>query len=144
MRSACSRPKNASSATASTSTCATRRSRPVVSKPRTLPDTLRHALDGHPDGLLCVAFSGGPDSTALLHALAALPQARARGLRALHVDHGLHSQSGTWAARAAAFCASLGLACEVRKVVVARCGGDGFASAARHARYAAFAYVLSV
>ncbi|MGN2242141.1 tRNA lysidine(34) synthetase TilS [Frateuria sp. GZRR33] len=113
-----------------------------MSSPRTLPDTLRHALASHPEGALCVAFSAGPDSTALLHALAALPQARARGLRALHVDHGLHPESGDWAARAAAFCASLGLACEVRKVEVARAGGEGLEAAARHARYAAFADVL--
>ena len=46
---------------------------------------------------LCVAFSGGPDSSALLHALAGMPAARARGLRALHVDHGLHPDSARWA-----------------------------------------------
>ncbi|HET6806681.1 MAG TPA: tRNA lysidine(34) synthetase TilS [Frateuria sp.] len=109
---------------------------------RTLPDTLRHALDSHPDGPLCVAFSGGPDSTALLHALAALPQARARGLRAVHVDHGLHPASGAWAAQAAAFCASLDVRCEVRRVEVPRAAGEGLEAAARHARYAAFAGAL--
>lgn len=114
----------------------------MSSGPRTLPDVLRRALEGHPDGPLCVAFSGGPDSTALLHALAALPQARARGLRALHVDHGLHPQSGAWARQAAAFCASLGVACELRRVAVARAAGEGLEAAARHARYAAFADVL--
>jgi tRNA(Ile)-lysidine synthase len=103
---------------------------------------LRDALDSQPAGPLCVAFSGGPDSTALLHALAMLPQARARGLRALHVDHGLHPQSGTWAARAAAWCTSLGIACEVRTVEVARDGSEGLEAAARHARYAAFAGAL--
>ncbi|WP_338029229.1 tRNA lysidine(34) synthetase TilS [Frateuria edaphi] len=113
-----------------------------MSSPRTLADTLGHALDRHPDGPLCVAFSGGPDSTALLHALAALPQARARGLRALHVDHGLHPQSGDWATQAAAFCATLGIDCEVRRVEVARAGGEGLEAAARHARYAAFAGAL--
>nr|WP_245187917.1 tRNA lysidine(34) synthetase TilS [Frateuria flava] len=103
---------------------------------------MRQALDGHPDGPLCVAFSGGPDSTALLHALAALPPARARGLRALHVDHRLHPESGAWAAEAAAFCASLDIDCEVRRVEVARDGGEGLEAAARHARYAAFATAL--
>ena len=37
------------------------------------------ALGKAPAAPLCVAFSGGPDSSALLHALAHLPQARARG-----------------------------------------------------------------
>ncbi|MGN2252733.1 tRNA lysidine(34) synthetase TilS [Frateuria sp. GZRe12] len=113
-----------------------------MSSPRTLADTLSHALDRHPDGALCVAFSGGPDSTALLHALAALPQARVRGLRALHVDHGLHSQSGAWATQAAAFCASLDIDCQVRRVEVARASGEGLEAAARHARYTAFADAL--
>ena len=105
---------------------------------RTLPDALRHALDIQPDGPLCVGFSGGPDSAALLHALAALPQARARGLRALHVDHGLHPDSGGWAAQAQAFCAALEVACDVVRVEVAPGAGGGPEAAARHARYAAF------
>ncbi|MGN2245852.1 tRNA lysidine(34) synthetase TilS [Frateuria sp. GZRR35] len=113
-----------------------------MSSPRTLPETLRQALDGHPDSPLCVAFSGGPDSAALLHALATLPPARARGLRALHVDHRLHPESGAWAAQAAAFCVSLDVDCEVRRVEVARGGSDGLEAAARHARYAAFADAL--
>ena len=113
-----------------------------MSNPRTLPDTLHRALDQHPDGPLCVAFSGGPDSTALLHALAALPQARARGLRALHVDHGLHRQSGDWARQARTFCASLSVPCEVREVSVEGAAGEGLEAAARRARYAAFAQSL--
>lgn len=113
-----------------------------MNSPRTLPDTLRQALEDHPGGSLCVAFSGGPDSSALLHALAAVPVARERGLRALHVDHGLHPHSGAWAAQAQAFCVSLGVACEVRRVEVARDGGEGLEAAARHARYAVFAEIL--
>ncbi|HEV2538580.1 MAG TPA: tRNA lysidine(34) synthetase TilS [Frateuria sp.] len=113
-----------------------------MSRPLTLPDALLHALDSHAGGALCVAFSGGPDSTALLHALATLPQARARGLRALHVDHGLHADSVRWATQARAFCASLGIACEVLRVDVPRASGEGLEAAARHARYAAFAQAI--
>ncbi|WP_424681307.1 tRNA lysidine(34) synthetase TilS [Frateuria sp. YIM B11624] len=113
-----------------------------MSSSRTLPDALRHALDAHPDGPLCVAFSGGPDSTALLHALAALPQARARGLRALHVDHGLCADSGEWAAQARTFCARLDITCEVAQVDVPRESGEGLEAAARHVRYAAFARAI--
>ena len=46
-----------------------------------------------PDGPIAMAFSGGMDSSALLHALAHLPAVRARGLRAIHVDHSLHADS---------------------------------------------------
>jgi tRNA(Ile)-lysidine synthase len=105
----------------------------------TLPNTLAAALAAQPDGRLCVAYSGGPDSTALLHALAQLPQARERGLRALHVDHGLHAQSARWAAHCRAFCAALGVTCDVYVAKVDRSGGIGLEAAARQARYAIFA-----
>ncbi|OOG61374.1 tRNA lysidine(34) synthetase TilS [Rhodanobacter sp. B04] len=97
------------------------------------------ALARLPAATLCVAFSGGPDSTALLHALAQLPAARARGLRALHVDHGLHADSAAWAGRCRRFCASLGLPCEVLRVQVDTGNGDGLEAAARRARYGALA-----
>jgi len=107
-----------------------------------LPDTLLAALKAQPAGKLCVAYSGGPDSTALLHALAHLPEARTRSLRALHVDHGLHAQSARWAAHCRAFCATLGLACDIHVAKVDRSGGMGLEAAARHARYAIFAEQL--
>ncbi|QAU25396.1 tRNA lysidine(34) synthetase TilS [Dyella sp. M7H15-1] len=104
-----------------------------------LPGTLFAALHAHPDGKLCVAYSGGPDSTALLHALAHLSPARTRGLRALHVDHGLHAESARWAAHCRAFCAALGIACEVHVAKVQRSTGIGLEASAREARYAVFA-----
>ncbi|WP_338015479.1 tRNA lysidine(34) synthetase TilS [Dyella acidiphila] len=104
-----------------------------------LLDTLRQALYTQPHGTLCVAYSGGPDSTALLHALAQLPAAQARGLRAMHIDHGLHADSARWAAHCRAFCATLGLPCDVHTVKVDRAAGIGLEAAARHARYGAFA-----
>ena len=88
---------------------------------------------------LCVAFSGGPDSSALLHALAQLPAAHALGLRAVHVDHQLHSDSAAWASHCRQFCATLGLPCEVLRVTVDRSCGEGLEAAARRARYAALA-----
>jgi tRNA(Ile)-lysidine synthase len=105
----------------------------------TLRTLLSAALKVRAADKLCVAYSGGPDSTALLHALAHLPEARARGLRAMHVDHGLHPESARWAAHCRAFCATLGLACEVYVANVDRSGGIGLEAAARHARYALFA-----
>lgn len=107
----------------------------------TLPDTLAGALAACPEGPVCVAFSGGPDSTALLHALASLPVARKRGLRAVHVDHGLQSQSRQWAAHCSAFCERLGVALAIRRVQVDRLG-RGIEAAAREARYAAFESML--
>ncbi len=90
-----------------------------------------------PSAPLCVGFSGGPDSTALLHALAQLPQARLRGLRALHVDHGLHAGSSMWAEHCRAFCRALDVHCTVLPVQVKRGSGIGLEAAAREVRHAA-------
>jgi tRNA(Ile)-lysidine synthase len=103
---------------------------------------LETALAQAPASPLCVALSGGPDSTALLHALAALPAARASGLRALHVDHGMHPQSADWAQHCQRFCNSLSVPCDVIRVQVDLDQGLGLEAAARHARYAAFATSL--
>jgi tRNA(Ile)-lysidine synthase len=104
-----------------------------------LSQHLLAALATTPPAPLCVAFSGGPDSSALLHALAQLPTARARGLRALHIDHGLHPDSALWAEHCRRFCATLEMPCDVRRVQVETGKGSGLEAAARHARYAAFA-----
>ncbi|MDW8479170.1 MAG: tRNA lysidine(34) synthetase TilS [Xanthomonadales bacterium] len=102
---------------------------------------LRDWLAAHPEGALAVGFSGGPDSTALLAVAAGLPEARARGLRALHVDHGLHPQSRDWARHCERVAARLGLRCAVLGVAV-RPGGSGLEAAARRARYEALAAAL--
>ncbi len=87
------------------------------------------------------AFSGGLDSTVLLHWLAAHP-AMHGGLRALHVDHGLHADSAAWAAQCRDACAALGVPLEVVRVEVARDSGHGPEAAARAARHGAFAAAL--
>lgn len=102
-------------------------------------DALPAALAALPAAPVCVGYSGGLDSSALLHALAASPLARARGLRAWHVHHGLHPQADGWAAHCAEICAGYGLELTVSRVSVARGGGDGPEAAARAARHAAFA-----
>ena len=90
---------------------------------------------------LLVAFSGGLDSTVLLHALAALPEARARGLRAVHVHHGLQRDADAWARHCEAFGDQLGVAVDIARVQVPQ-AGTGPEAAARSARYAAFATAL--
>ena len=58
-------------------------------------------------GPVAVAFSGGRDSTVLLHLAANDAAIRARGLRALHVDHALHADSSAWDRHCAAVCGRL-------------------------------------
>ncbi len=100
------------------------------------------ALMAAPPAALCVSLSGGPDSSALLHALAQLPGARARGLRALHVDHGLQADSGQWAEHCRRFCFTLAVPCDVLRVQVDSRDGIGLEAAARNARYGALAEAL--
>lgn len=56
-----------------------------------------------------MALSGGLDSRVLLEAMAALRVVLDLPLLAAHVDHGLHPDSGAWAAFCAETCAGLGV-----------------------------------
>ena len=106
-------------------------------------DALADALADAPATPLCVGLSGGLDSTVLLHALAASPASRRHGLRAVHVDHGLHPQSQAWAAHCRALCERLGVPLHVEAVQVGSSVGSGLEAAAREARYEAFARLLA-
>src|SRR5439155_1077618 len=89
---------------------------------------------------LLVAVSGGPDSTALLAALAQLAPGRGLGLTAAHVDHGLRGAEGAAEADAvAALATRLGVPF-VRRAVTVPAGPD-LEARARRARYQALARV---
>jgi len=89
---------------------------------------------------LLVAVSGGPDSTALLAALAELASGRGLGLTAAHVDHGLRGAEGAAEADAvAALATRLGVPF-VRRAVTVPAGPD-LEARARRARYQALARV---
>jgi len=87
---------------------------------------------------LLVGLSGGLDSVVLLHALASLPEARKRGLRAVHVHHGLHPDADAWQRHCEDICAAWQVPLRSVRVEVARSHGEGPEAAARHARHAAF------
>lgn len=80
-----------------------------------------------------VGFSGGLDSSVLLHACAR----RDSGLRAIHVHHGLHRDADAWAAHCEQVCSALDVPLTVVRVTVSG-HGDGPEAAARKARHAAF------
>ena len=106
--------------------------------PGGLREHLAHLLPGFPDVAVCVALSGGIDSTALL---AALAEARPAGLRmrALHVDHGLHPNAARWSAHCRKLARLLGVSLKVISVSVTRKRGVSVEEAARTARYRCFA-----
>jgi tRNA(Ile)-lysidine synthase len=100
-----------------------------------LPDSPRLAP-------ILVGYSGGLDSSVLLHLLARHAECRAGGLRAIHVHHGLHAQADAWAAHCERECAALDVPLEVVRVKVDAAAGLGIEGAARAARHAAFAQAL--
>ncbi len=96
------------------------------------------ALRPLPAARLAVGLSGGLDSTVLLHLLAMSPVVRERGLRAIHVHHGLHADADAWAVHCEAICAALDVPLQVLRVQVDRTDGRGPEGAARAARLRAF------
>ena len=92
---------------------------------------------------LCIGFSGGIDSTALLALAAPLRRSHQVRVRALHIHHGLQSEAEQWAEAAAASCRRLRLPLTVCRIQVARTRGDSPEAAARLARYAAFRDALA-
>jgi tRNA(Ile)-lysidine synthase len=102
-----------------------------------------HALSRKPAAPLLIAFSGGLDSTVLLHALAQDPAVRTSGLRAIHVHHGLQDAADEWAAHCTRFCESGGVPFSTADAVVDRDSGGGLEAAARKARYGAFESALA-
>ena len=84
-------------------------------------------------GRVVAAVSGGADSAALLMVLHALSQEAGFSLSAVHVDHGLRSESAQDAAFVADLCQRIHVPCRIRTVHVALPGEDG----ARQARYEA-------
>ncbi len=91
---------------------------------------------------IVVGFSGGLDSTVLLHRLANDAARHISGLRALHIDHGLHADASQWAAHAERTCRALGIDSRTIVVEVDRNSGLGLEAAARQARRTAFAAEL--
>jgi tRNA(Ile)-lysidine synthetase-like protein len=94
-----------------------------------------------PGTRLVVGFSGGQDSTCLVHALA--HSRRNLELTAVHVDHALRADSDETARRVAALSTTIGVACDVTRIDVAAYRRTlkraSTQQAARAARYQALA-----
>ena len=86
-----------------------------------------------------VAFSGGLDSTVLLHLVNAWCQSNpgAPELRAWHVNHGMQAAADDWEAQCASLCADWDIPLQVERVSVEQ-RGKGAEAAARAARYGVF------
>jgi tRNA(Ile)-lysidine synthase len=91
---------------------------------------------------VCIALSGGLDSSVLLHAAATLAGTGSFRLRALHVDHGLQAASAGWAEACRAACSSLGVPIRVVELGLVPRRGDSIEAAARDARRQALAEAI--
>lgn len=91
---------------------------------------------------ILVAFSGGLDSTVLLHQLvlwrAQNPEV---ALRAIHIHHGLSPQADSWVQHCESVCAQWQVPLVVERVHLED-DGLGIEAQARRARYQAFAQIL--
>ena len=91
---------------------------------------------GEPASRWLVAFSGGVDSTVLLHALSSTREQHRVEIIAIHVDHGLHADSRAWENHCRQFAEDLGIVYISRQVTVNADLRSGQEAAARQARYA--------
>lgn len=82
---------------------------------------------------LWVGFSGGLDSTVLLHALVQFPELKTK-LTAIHVHHGLSVNADAWFEHCQRLCAALDIPFVGEKVTLTDLK-DGIEQAARQARY---------
>ena len=104
-----------------------------------IEDALQRTLPaGEAQGYL-VGFSGGLDSTVLLHAVS---RGAASPVRAVHVHHGLHPDADRWERRCRAVCAGFGVAYSAARVALCDASGCSLEAAARAERYRALAAAL--
>lgn len=95
-----------------------------------------------PSSRVWLGFSGGLDSTVLLHRLRTDPALAGCRLHAIHVHHGLHPMADAWAAHCRSACAALDVPFTLERAHIESPGRDTERQA-RDARYAAFARHLA-
>ncbi|WP_058466918.1 tRNA lysidine(34) synthetase TilS [Fluoribacter gormanii] len=89
---------------------------------------------------LIVGFSGGLDSTVLLHVLASHPALLAK-LIAVHVNHGISANASLWQVHCQQFCQDLSISLIAESVQFDR--SSNVEEGARIARYAVFSSLMS-
>ena len=104
---------------------------PMMFSPLQLLATLQA---GPPVTRYVVAYSGGCDSTVLLHAMSTL--VADRSVTAIHVNHGWHDNAEHWACHCQANAQAWGLTCQVLTMVAHGAPGRNREAVARVARYA--------
>ncbi len=104
-----------------------------------LPANFARAIDGlrgSSSDPIAIAYSGGLDSSALLHLAHAYGQQHGVPVVAFHVHHGISPNADAWLAHCEASCVALGVPFEACRVVLEQTK-SGVEAAARKLRYAA-------
>ena len=113
---------------------------------RALPftaDRLLHILRSFPGvNSYIVGFSGGADSTALLHALSTIQDQLDVPVSAVHVNHGLHDDADLWQSECETFCAHHRIKLACLRIKLEHRSGKGLEAEARHLRYEAISALL--
>ncbi|MCU7960547.1 MAG: tRNA lysidine(34) synthetase TilS [gamma proteobacterium symbiont of Bathyaustriella thionipta] len=89
------------------------------------------------NGQIFIAYSGGLDSSVLLHAASHLAHPP-ENLKAIHIHHGLSQQADQWQQHCQNQCEQWSVRCRVRRVKVDRAHSQGLEAAAREVRYRVF------
>jgi tRNA(Ile)-lysidine synthase len=89
-----------------------------------------------------VGFSGGADSTALLHAINTIQTRLNAPVSAVHVNHGIHPDADTWQQHCETFCHQHRIKLVCLKVALNNNSGKGLEAEARHLRYEAVSDLL--
>jgi len=113
---------------------------------RSLPFTeerLLHALQSLPGvNRYLVGFSGGADSTALLHALSKINDRVGNPFVAVHVNHGLHDDAVAWQTHCETFCLRHQIRLYCLDIDLEHRSGAGLEAEARNLRYQAIETLL--
>jgi tRNA(Ile)-lysidine synthase len=108
-------------------------------------NALLNSLDNQGESLtIAVAYSGGLDSTVLLHALAQNSAFRERiHVKAIHIHHGLSANADSWLEHCCDFAHSLNIPIDAVKTGPLNTKSHGVEDAARRLRYAAFSKIVA-
>jgi tRNA(Ile)-lysidine synthase len=90
-----------------------------------------------------VGYSGGADSTALLHALSVIRDQLDAPISAVHVNHGLHGDADIWQLRCESFCLKYGIELISLNIKLEHGTGKGLEAEARQLRYEAISELLA-
>lgn len=117
-------------------------SKQALSASQQLIDCLQaHLRRGPKTQRYIVAYSGGADSTALLHALHQLAETATWTVAAIHIHHGLQQQADQWADHVQQTCTRWQIPLHLERIAVIP-DGQGIEAAARDARYTFLANYL--